>query len=180
MQCEICGSDSWTQLRGGWVRCNVCGRLETTIEAKKCRMCDKDLGKYSKKNQKLCVECRATASPEEFKVNCSTKGCLNKIVRGPNPNKMCRQCVLENKQEEGLHLWKSFAVDTFDNDLTRKKFRELIQKKFPLIGYTSIDNWVRKFNKSKTLDDASNKSPQLLPTKKFVSIKVTKHKPSDN
>lgn len=184
MICEICNSDDWKLLKGGWARCNICGRLETVSETKQCQKCKRNLGKYSKANQKLCLSCIKARGNEERHIPCKIKGCCNTLGESPSPSMMCKQCIKENDKQKGLHLWKTKAIKILKHETKKSDLEAMIKEEYDLIGQNSIVNWLHKSKKVGTIKSTGfgayistghqPKAPTLPPSD-FIELTTIKH-----
>ncbi len=106
--CEMCGANNWTHLKGNeWKRC-VCGYLEITLLQRLCSMCGKPLGKYTKKSTTVCLTCRGYNDEH----CCKTIFCCNQLDKHSR-NGLCQECLSEMELIPNGHLWKELASYIF-------------------------------------------------------------------
>lgn len=136
--CEMCGADAWTPLKGDeWKRC-ICGHLEIALPQRSCSDCGEPLGRYTKKSTAVCVACKGDSEHR-----CKTMFCYNQLDK-KSKGGFCQECLVEMKQSPNGHLWKELASYIFQNPTQLKTATTMIKTEYPYVTKSRLANWIIK------------------------------------
>jgi hypothetical protein len=144
MICEICGCNNWRRLDSVWSRCVCCGRIESGLPSRKCRICKSPIGKYAKKSLTICNDCK---EKRQRKI-CTTVGCLNPIKPESNYD-VCVHC-LQNRYDfdrpDG-EKWRSMALTYMMSPTRLPTLVDYLRKEYPVLKRDSINSWLIRSEK---------------------------------
>lgn len=151
--CEYCGRTDWSSVNKYWIRCNVCGRLETKLGDRYCKLCRKEIGKYAKPNQTICLACKEANITYESQIPCKTPGCVNPLGKRAHPSGYCRQCLHEitTWEIENGHLWKYKAIQILKEPTASYVLLRELQKTYPKLTKNALFGWLIKHIREKTI-----------------------------